>query len=418
MTAFQYHDGILFAEDVPLPEIAAAVGTPCYVYSTAGLTANYRAFADALVGLDALVCFAMKANGNLAVLRTLADLGAGADVVSGGELLAALHAGIPASKIVFAGVGKTRDELAVALEHGILQINVESASELLLLDEVATSMGRVAPVALRVNPDVEPNTHAKISTGYEGTKFGIAWVDALPLYHQAASLPGIAPTGIAVHIGSQITTLQPFHDAFQKVAGLVKELRGKGINIQRIDFGGGIGIRYDNENPPPIADYVAMVKKVADPLGVTCIFEPGRWLVGNTGLLLTRVIHLKDVPNKRFAIVDAGMNDFMRTALYEARHRIIPVHPTAQTAPFSVVGPVCETTCIFGDGYSLPEGLQRDDLLAILDTGAYGAVLASTYNMRSMPPEIMVNGDRFATVQRRLGINEVLGLSVLPPWMN
>jgi diaminopimelate decarboxylase len=404
-------------EEVPLANIAAQSGTPFHVYSTRALQQAYLAYDKAFSGKDALICFAVKANCNPAVIKTLGALGAGADVVSVGELLQARRVGIPASKIVFSGVGKTRHEMKEALRQDIFQINIESESELRLLDQVAQELGKVAQIAIRVNPDVEPETHAKIATGHGETKFGVPWDAVMDMYQLAANLPGINAVGVAVHIGSQITTLGPFEKAFAKVVELVDALRRFGHNIRRIDFGGGIGIDYENETLPNIDNYAKMVLKLTEQLKCKLIFEPGRFLAGPAGALVTQVIHIKKAPGKTFAIIDAGMNDFMRPALYDARHRILPLKKAAgATQPFTVVGPVCETTCSFGDDIQLPADLQAGDFLAIMATGAYGSVLGSTYNMRLPAPEIMVSGDRFTLVRRRPTYEEINQFYRLPVW--
>jgi diaminopimelate decarboxylase len=416
---FTYRNGALHVEDVPLARIAEAVGTPAYVYSTAALEQNYRAYAEALAGLDATICYALKANGNLAVIRTLARLGAGADVVSEGELRRALAAGVPAGKIVFSGVGKTRAEMAFALDAGIAQINVESEPELDALSEVAAARGKVAPVALRVNPDVDAGTHDKISTGRKENKFGIETEHALEIYARAQSMPGIRPVGLAVHIGSQLTDLGPYRAAFERIAALVRRLRADGHKVSHLDLGGGLGIVYDRETPPAPADYGAVVREVIGPLGCAIAIEPGRSLVGNAGVLLTRVIYVKDGTARRFVIVDAAMNDLARPTLYDAYHDIVTVAAPpagAASAPVDVVGPVCETGDTFAVGRVLPP-VASGDLLAIMTAGAYGAVMASTYNARLLAPEVLVAGDRFATVRPRQDYDSLLGLDAMPPWL-
>ena len=423
MHYFVYCNGILHAEDVSIPAIAEKVGTPFYCYSTATLTRHYLVFREALQGMDASICFAMKANSNLAVVHTLADLGAGADVVSGGELELALKAGVPASKIVFSGVGKTEDEITLALKRNVAQLNVESEEELYTLSRIATQMGKTVRVALRVNPDVDAKTHDKISTGRKGDKFGIDWELVPGLYQKAKSLPGIEPTAIAVHIGSQITTLDPFEAAFKRVRELVLKLRADGFTIDHLDLGGGLGVPYDHANaahPPSPADYGAMVKRVLGDLGCKMMFEPGRVIVGNAGILVTRVISTKQTTTRRFIIVDAGMNDLVRPAMYGAYHEILPVveaPPSPGASIADVVGPVCETTDRFAQDYRLPQ-LVAGDLLAILTTGAYGAVMASTYNARPLVPEVLVNGDHCAVVRRRPTIEEMTALESLPAWLS
>ena len=422
MHYFVYCNGVLHAEAVSIPAMAEKVGTPFYCYSTATLTRHYLVFREALQGMDASICFAMKANSNLAVVHTLADLGAGADVVSGGELEHALKAGVPASKIVFSGVGKTEDEIVLALTRGVAQLNVESEEELDTLSRVAKRMGKTVRIALRVNPDVDAKTHDKISTGRKGDKFGVDWELVPGLYKKAKSLPGIEPTAIAVHIGSQITTLAPFEAAFKRVRDLVLKLRADGFTIDHLDLGGGLGVPYDhtsNVHPPSPAEYGAMVKRVLGDLGCKMMFEPGRLIVGNAGILVTKVISTKQTTTRRFVIVDAGMNDLVRPAMYGAYHEILPVMeapPSPGASPADVVGPVCETTDRFAQDYRLPD-LASGDLLAILTTGAYGAVMSSTYNARPLVPEVLVNGDQCAVVRRRPTLEEMTALESLPPWL-
>jgi len=418
---FDYRDGVLHAEDVAIPDIAAQVGTPFYCYSTATLTRHYRVFAQAFAGLDALVCYAMKANSNQAVLRTLARLGAGADVVSEGELRRALAAGIPASKILFSGVGKTAREMDLALEAGILCFNVESEPELDLLSARATALGKVAPVSLRINPNVDAKTHKKISTGKAENKFGIAWQRAPQVYARAATLPGVKVTGIDTHIGSQITELQPFDDAFALLVDLVGALRADGHAIEHVDLGGGLGIPYrvDN-NPPPLPDaYAQIVRKHVTKLGLKVMFEPGRLIVGNAGILVSEVIFVKEGDAKNFLIVDAAMNDLIRPTLYDAFHDIRPVvQPPADTPRMmvDVVGQVCETGDYLGLDRDLPR-LKAGDLIAVSTAGAYGAVQAGTYNTRLLVPEVLVDGDRFHIVRPRLTYDDLIGLDSVPGWL-
>lgn len=419
MSAFAYRNGVLHAESVPLPTIAAAVGTPFYCYSTAALEAHYSAYAGAFAGQDAGVCYAVKANSNLAVIRTFARLGAGADVVSGGEMQRALAGGIPADRIVFSGVGKTREEMRAALQAGIHQINVESIPEVEALSEVAHSLGVVAPIAFRVNPDVDAKTHAKIATGKKENKFGIDYDHAREVYAQAARLPGIKPVAIAVHIGSQLTDLAPFRAAYERVAALLHVLRADGHDIQRLDLGGGLGITYKNETPPDLADYAAMVRSITGNLGCRITLEPGRSLVGNAGVLVSSVIFVKPGLHRRFVIVDAAMNDLIRPALYEAYHGIVPVaepEPAAPKAPFDVVGPVCESGDTFALQRMLPP-LAPDDLVAFLSAGAYGAVMSSTYNTRPLVPEVLVNGSDFAVIRPRPTVEEMLAAERVPDWL-
>ncbi|AID32702.1 diaminopimelate decarboxylase [Mesorhizobium sp. SEMIA 3007] len=421
MNHFDYRDGVLHAEDVAIPDIAAQVGTPFYCYSTATLTRHYRVFAQAFAGLDALVCYAMKANSNQAVLRTLARLGAGADVVSEGELRRALAAGIPASKILFSGVGKTAREMDLALEAGILCFNVESEPELDLLSARATALGKVAPVSLRINPNVDAKTHKKISTGKAENKFGIAWQRARQVYARAATLPGVKVTGIDTHIGSQITELQPFDDAFALLVDLVGALRADGHAIEHVDLGGGLGIPYrvDN-NPPPLPDaYAQIVRKHVTKLGLKVMFEPGRLIVGNAGILVSEVIFVKEGDAKNFLIVDAAMNDLIRPTLYDAFHDIRPVvQPPADTPRMmvDVVGQVCETGDYLGLDRDLPR-LKAGDLIAVSTAGAYGAVQAGTYNTRLLVPEVLVDGDRFHIVRPRLTYDDLIGLDSVPGWL-
>jgi diaminopimelate decarboxylase len=420
MDHFEYRDGRLFAEDVPIAAIADKVGTPFYCYSTATLARHYRVLADALsgAGLDAGICYAVKANSNLAVIRTLSDLGAGADVVSEGELRRALAAGVPADRIVFSGVGKTRDELVFALEAGIHQINVESEPELALLSEVAVARGVTAPIAFRVNPDVDAGTHEKITTGRKENKFGIEWARAREIYRHARTLPGIRVVGVACHIGSQLTDIRPFQDAFLRIRDLVALLRADGFDIARIDLGGGLGVPYEGETPPSPADYAAAMASAFGDLGCRLVVEPGRLLVGNAGILVTRVIHVKEGATRTFVVVDAAMNDLMRPALYDAHHAIVPVRQPTETQrrPVDVVGPVCETGDTFARQRPLPP-LAAGDLVVLRTAGAYGATMASTYNSRLLVPEILVTGDRFAIVRRRPTYEEMLAAESMPDWL-
>jgi len=418
---FDYRDGVLHAEDVAIPDIAAEVGTPFYCYSTATLTRHFRVFRQAFSGLDALVCYAMKANSNQAVLRTLAQQGAGADVVSEGELRRALAAGIPADKILFSGVGKTAREMDFALSAGILCFNVESEPELELLSARAAALGKVAPISLRINPDVDARTHKKISTGKAENKFGIPWQRARQVYARAAELPGIKVTGIDTHIGSQITELQPFDDAFALLVELVGVLRADGHAIEHVDLGGGLGIPYrvDN-NPPPLPDaYAQIVRKHVTKLGLKVMFEPGRLIVGNAGILVSEVIFVKEGDAKNFLIVDAAMNDLIRPTLYDAFHDIRPVvQPPADTPRMmvDVVGQVCETGDYLGLDRDLPR-LKAGDLVAVSTAGAYGAVQAGTYNTRLLVPEVLVDGDRFHVVRPRLTYDDLIGLDSVPDWL-
>jgi diaminopimelate decarboxylase len=422
MDHFLYRDGRLHAEDVALDVIAEAVGTPCYVYSTATLERHLRVFDEALAGMPHLVCYAVKACGNLAVLRTLARLGAGMDVVSEGELRRALAAGVPGARIVFAGVGKTRAEMRAALAAGVGQFNVESEPELLALGEEAAAMGLRAPVAVRVNPDVDARTHAKISTGMSENKFGIPIAQAPAVYALAARLPGIEVVGVDVHIGSQLTSLAPFEAAFAKVAELTRALRAEGHAIRRIDLGGGLGIPYvpSNEAPPLPFDYGTVVRRTVGGLGAEIVIEPGRLIAGNAGVLLATVIWRKKGEGRDFLIVDAAMNDLVRPAMYDAFHDIVPLaepKPADTVAPVDVVGPVCETSDTFARGRSLPM-LDAGDRIAFRSAGAYGAVMASEYNARPLVPEVLVRGDRFDVVRSRPSYDEMIRRERIPDWLD
>jgi diaminopimelate decarboxylase len=421
MDHFTYRGGVLHAEEVPLTEIAAAVGTPAYVYSAATLTRHYRVFQEALAGMEHLICYAVKANSNLAVLALMARLGAGMDVVSEGEYRRARAAGVPGERIVFSGVGKTRAEMRLALEGGIRQFNVESEPELIALAEVATALGRSAPVALRVNPDVDARTHGKIATGRAEDKFGVPVDRALAAYGLAAMMPGIEIVGVDVHIGSQLTELAPFEAAFRKVAELTQALRALGHAIRRIDLGGGLGIPYrrSNEAPPLPFDYGEVIRRTVGHLGCEIEIEPGRLIAGNAGVLLARVIYRKLGQGRDFLILDAGMNDLIRPAMYDAWHDIVPVAEPpagAETKAIDVVGPVCETGDTFARGRELPD-LEEGDLLAFRSAGAYGAVMASEYNSRPLVPEVMVSGDHFAVVRARPSFDEMLGRDTIPDWI-
>lgn len=421
MNHFEYRNGVLHAEDVSLLDIAAEVGTPFYCYSTATLERHYTVFAGAFADMDALVCYAMKANSNQAVLKTLAKLGAGADVVSEGELRRALAAGIPADKIVFSGVGKTAREMDFALEAGIHCFNVESEPELELLSERAQMAGKVAPISLRINPDVDAKTHRKISTGKAENKFGIALARAREAYRHAAELPGLRIVGVDTHIGSQITELQPFDDAIALLVELVGQLQADGHAIEHIDVGGGLGIPYRIDNaPPPLPDaYAQMVRRRLKPLGLKVIFEPGRLIAGNAGILVSQVVHLKEGDAKNFVIVDAAMNDLIRPTLYDAFHDIRPVVEQPADAPrmkVDIVGPVCETGDYLGHDRDLPK-MKAGDLICISTAGAYGAVQAGTYNTRLLVPEVLVSGDRFHVVRPRPTYDELIGLDSIPDWL-
>jgi diaminopimelate decarboxylase len=420
MDHFNYRGGVLHAEEVALPEVAATVGTPVYVYSAATLTRHYRVFQEALAGLDHVIFYAVKANSNLAVLRLMAKLGAGMDVVSGGEYRRAKAAGVPGARIVFSGVGKTRDEMRLALEGGVRQFNVESEPELIALSEVATELGLSAPIAIRVNPDVDARTHAKIATGRAGDKFGVPIDRALAAYGLAAMMPGIEIVGVDVHIGSQLTELAPFESAFTKVAELTQALRARGHDIRRLDLGGGLGIPYQRSNdaPPLPFDYGEVIRRTVGHLGCEIEIEPGRLIAGNAGVLLARVIYLKRGAGRDFLILDAAMNDLVRPAMYEAWHEIVPVIEPApgDTAPVDVVGPVCETGDTFAQGRELPP-LEAGDLVAFRSAGAYGAVMASEYNTRPLVPEALVSGHHFAVVRARPSFDEILKRDTIPEWL-
>jgi diaminopimelate decarboxylase len=418
MNHFAYRDGALHAEAVAIARIAEAVGTPFYCYSVATLARHYGVFADAFAAEQPLICYSVKANGNLAVIRTLAGMGAGADVVSEGELRRALAAGVPPERIVFSGVGKTEAELAFALETGILQVNVESEPELELLSQLAVDRGAVMDIAIRVNPDVDAGTHHKIATGRKEDKFGIDMPDAPAAYEKAAALPGVNPVSVAVHIGSQLTDLAPFREAFTRVAELVTALRAGGHDIRRLDLGGGLGIPYSDEIPPPPEDYAAMVRETVGNLGCQLVFEPGRMMVGNAGILVSRVVYLKQGHEHRYAILDAAMNDLLRPTLYEAYHNILRVREPAESEglePVEIVGPVCETGDTFAHARPMPP-LAAGDLVAITSAGAYGAVMASTYNTRPLAPEVLVDGTEFAVVRARQGYDAMLAAESFAPW--
>lgn len=421
MHHFEYRGGVLHAEDVSLEKIAADVGTPFYCYSEATIRRHIRVFQAAFKGCNTLIAYSVKANPNISVIKVLASEGAGADVVSGGELKRARAAGIPASKIVFSGVGKTRGEMALALSEGIHQFNVESEPELDALNEVAVSKGAKAPIAFRVNPDVKAGGHEKISTGKKEDKFGVAWDRARDLYARARALPGIEVKGVDVHIGSQIAELAPFEAAFNRVADLVAALRADGCTIERVDLGGGLGISYGETGvePPHPDEYAGLIKRIAAPLGVQLIFEPGRMIVGNAGVLVSRVIYDKEGSARRFLIIDAAMNDLIRPALYDAHHTVIPVDEAeadASKVAYDVVGPVCESSDRFGRERALP-ALAPGKLVALLTAGAYGASQASQYNTRPLIPEVLVNGARYAVIRRRPTFEEMTALEEKPDWL-
>ena len=421
MDHFLYKNGVLHAEDVAIPDIVASVGAPFYVYSTATLTRHFQLFDDALAGMDHLVCYAMKAASNQAILQTLAKLGAGMDVVSGGEYARARAAGVPGERIVFSGVGKTRDEMRLALTGGIRQFNVESEPEMAVLSAVATELGVKAPITIRVNPDVDAKTHVKIATGKSENKFGIPISRAREVYAQAAALPGIDVIGIDVHIGSQLTQLEPFELAYQKVAELTETLRADGHNIRRLDLGGGLGIPYtrSNEAPPLPTDYGAMVKRVLGHLNCEIEIEPGRLIAGNAGILVSQVIYVKEGEDRKFLILDAAMNDLIRPAMYDAHHDIEPViEPQAgvERATYDVVGPVCESGDTFAKGREMAQ-MTAGDLVAFRSAGAYGAVMSSEYNTRPLIPEVMVNGSEFAVIRSRPSFDEIINRDTIPEWL-
>jgi diaminopimelate decarboxylase len=402
-TAFRYRDSELSCEDVPLRVVAAAVGTPTYVYSKAALLASFAAYDRAFAAVPHLLCYSVKANGNLGVLATLARAGAGADIVSGGELYRALRAGIPPRKIVFSGVGKTREEMREALKADIMLFNVESASELRVLDEVASEMGVRAPIALRVNPDVDPQTHPYIATGLKTAKFGIPIGDALAASDEATHRKGVEVVGVQMHIGSQLTKTSPFADSIARVAGLVRDLRARGMDVRYVDVGGGLGIRYREETPPTHVAYADVLVPALRELGVTALLEPGRSLVGNAGLLLTRVLYRKDTADKTFVIVDAAMNDLIRPAFYDAYHEIRPVREASRPAAaetVDVVGPICESGDFLARDRAMPRAAEGD-LLAVMSAGAYGFAMASNYNARPRAAEVLVDGSRYTIVRRR-----------------
>lgn len=421
MDHFLYKNGVLHAEDVAIPDIVASVGAPFYVYSTATLTRHFQLFDDALAGMDHLVCYAMKAASNQAILQTLAKLGAGMDVVSGGEYARARAAGVPGERIVFSGVGKTRDEMRLALTGGIRQFNVESEPEMAVLSAVATELGVKAPITIRVNPDVDAKTHAKIATGKSENKFGIPISRAREVYAQAAALPGIDVIGIDVHIGSQLTQLEPFELAYKMVAELTETLRADGHNIRRLDLGGGLGIPYtrSNEAPPLPTDYGAMVKRVLGHLNCEIEIEPGRLIAGNAGILVSQVIYVKEGEDRKFLILDAAMNDLIRPAMYDAHHDIEPViepQAGAERATYDVVGPVCESGDTFAKGREMTQ-MTAGDLVAFRSAGAYGAVMSSEYNTRPLIPEVMVNGSEFAVIRSRPSFDEIINRDTIPEWL-
>ena len=421
MNHFEYINGELYAEGVAIRDMADKVGTPFFCYSTATLERHYHVYADAFEGLDATVCFAVKANSNQAVLKTLANLGAGADVVSVGEMRRALRAGMKPSKVIFSGVGKADAEMREALAADIAQINVESIPELVELNRVAIDMGKKARIALRVNPHVDAKTHEKIATGKAENKFGIDWTRAIEVYRNAAAMDGIEVTGIAMHIGSQLTDLAPFREAFTRLSDLVEQLRAEGIDIRNLDLGGGLGIAYQGETPPLPDAYGQMVRETVGHLGCHITLEPGRLIAGNAGIMVSRVMYIKEGEAKRFVILDAAMNDLIRPTLYNAYHEIIPVDEQGEgdkQVKVDVVGPVCETGDTFGKDRDLPDDLKAGDLVAVMSAGAYGAVMSSTYNTRALTPEVLVKGNNFAIVRPRQEIDELINMDQVPSWLS
>ncbi len=409
----------MHAEDLSISDIAAQVGTPFYCYSTDTLIRHYNVFCEAFTGHDFLLCYAVKANSNQAIIKTLADQGAGADVVSEGEMRRVLKAGIPASKIVYSGVAKTEQEMTFALEQGIFQFNVESEPELHQLSRLADSMGKTAAIAFRINPDVDAKTHAKISTGKSENKFGVPWTRAREIYAAAAKLPGIRVQGVDLHIGSQLTDLEPFAEAFRRIVKLIEQLRADGHDISVLDLGGGLGIPYDRETtkPPLPLEYGEMAKNIVGHLGCKIIIEPGRMLVGNAGILVSKVIYVKQGENRKFLIIDAAMNDLVRPSMYDAYHEIVAVKERdGPTSPFDVVGPVCETGDTFARERELPD-LAGGDLVAIRTAGAYGAVMSFTYNTRRLIPEVLVKGGEYAIIRSRPDYDDIIGLDILPEWL-
>ncbi len=421
MDHFIYKGGRLYAEGVAIADIAAQVGTPFYCYSAATLTRHFKLFDEALDSIDHLVCFAMKSNSNLAVLKLMGDLGAGIDVVSVGEYLKAKAAGVPGDRIVFSGIGKTREEMRVALSGGIRQFNVESEPEMEALNDVALSLGVVAPITIRVNPDVDAKTHAKIATGKSENKFGIPISRARKVYAVAASLKGLDVVGVDVHIGSQLTDLAPFEQAYEKVAELTQQLRGDGHNIRRLDLGGGLGIPYERSNtaPPLPVEYGDMIKRILGNLDCEIEIEPGRLIAGNAGIMVSEVIYVKQGEDRQFLILDSAMNDLLRPAMYDAHHDIVPVvepAPGAEPVKYDIVGPVCETGDTFAKDRNMAP-LTAGDLVAFRSAGAYGAVMASEYNSRPLIPEVLVSGDQFAVIRARPTYDDMINRDTIPEWL-
>jgi diaminopimelate decarboxylase len=418
MDHFEYKNGELYAEDVALRHIADEVGSPLYVYSTATLERHYLAFAEGVSELNPLICFAVKANSNIAVIKTLAKLGAGADVVSVGELKRAMAAGIPANKIIYSGVGKSEADLHSALKVGVHQINAESEAELQLLSAVAVDLGKTVQIGIRINPNVDARTHEKITTGMSENKFGVDIDLARDVYGRIAKLPGLRVSGVALHIGSQLTDLEPYREAYTKTAKFIELLRSDGHNITQLDLGGGLGITYNMEVVPSPAEYGRMVKEIVGYLGCNISFEPGRLIAGNAGVLVTKVILVKEGIDRKFCIVDAAMNDLVRPTLYNAYHEIVPITkalPGAKQLKMDIVGPICESGDYFAKGRDMP-ALGTKDLLAIRSAGAYAAVMASVYNSRPLIPEVLVNGDQYSVIRRRWTVEDMMALEILPEW--
>ena len=417
MHHFHYKNNKLYAEGVPLTEIAEAVGTPCYIYSQATLTHHFKVFDNAFSDVPHLTCYSVKANSNIALLKLFASLGGGVDIVSGGELFRALKADVSPQKIVFSGVGKTEDEIKMALEIGILMFNVESKAELETIHKIPSSLGKIAPIALRVNPDIDPKTHPYISTGLRKNKFGIDIKIAEELYLKANHMPHIKVIGIDCHIGSQLTLLSPFLDALERIKLLYQKLEAQGLKLQYLDLGGGLGIPYGEEIPPHPTEYAQAIKAAAQDLNCTLIFEPGRVIVGNAGILLTKVLYSKQGKGKTFIIVDAAMNDLIRPSLYHAHHEIKPVEKMERPLVVAdVVGPICETGDFFAQGRKMPL-VQSGDLLAIMSAGAYGFVMSSNYNSRPRVAEVLVNGDRYQVIRKRECYEDLIRLEKIPEWM-
>ncbi|MFZ4762093.1 MAG: diaminopimelate decarboxylase [Alphaproteobacteria bacterium] len=414
-----YHQNILHLDDVPLPLIAEKFGTPCYIYSQKKLHEQYHLLANALKGVDARICFAVKANSNLAVLKALGQWGAGADIVSAGEMKRALAAGIKAEHMVYSGVAKTTQEMEFALGQGIGQINVESVPEIAAWSAVASRLNKIAPIAIRVNPDVDAGTHAKITTGLKHNKFGIDLAMALEVCRIAQTQPHVKLVGLACHIGSQLTSLTPFRRAFKRLHKAVLMLAEQGITLERLDIGGGLGVAYNTETPPPVEDYAKLIREELGDLGLKLVLEPGRFLVAEAGILLTQVVVVKTLPERRFLLVDAGMNDLVRPAMYDAWHNILPVQQNnnSETLDFDVAGPVCESSDVFGYDRLFPANIATGALLAITHAGAYGSVMSSFYNSRALVPEILVHNQQLAMTRQRVSIEEQMNWETIPAWL-